>query len=354
MILSAFHFVTTLLLVACIFNLMIIVHELGHFLAARWRGMVVEEFGIWFGKPLWRKKIGGVWYSLGTIPFGGFVKLPQFAAMEGVEGKSETAPEDMPYISPLSKIIVAFAGPLFSFLLALSFRRHHMDRGPAGQRVGKDLDHRLRHARFPAAEAGLQAGDKILEIDGYKVNRWGGMGDDSITWRIVSSEGETLDMKVLRDGKEIELHPKPEVPATNPWERRAQRQIGIEPKETPVIGKVNPGTSAAQACLKPGDQIIAIDGKPIYDRRWTLPLAGEHPGEPVAFHDQTRRHETTLSDFRSAGPARAALVEDVIKDGPADKAGVLAKDRVVSVNGQPFVSAAKFTELIRQSEPTSR
>src|ERR1700749_3282062 len=70
------------------FNLLIVVHELGHFLAGRWRGAVIEEFGVWFGKPLWRKKFNGVWYSFGSIPLGGFVKLPQLGNAS-IEGKSE-------------------------------------------------------------------------------------------------------------------------------------------------------------------------------------------------------------------------------------------------------------------------
>ena len=68
--------------VLVLFNLIIIAHELGHFVAARWRGLVVEKFGIWFGKPILKKTIGGVEYSLGCIPAGGFVALPQLAQME--------------------------------------------------------------------------------------------------------------------------------------------------------------------------------------------------------------------------------------------------------------------------------
>src|SRR3954454_428970 len=98
MILHAGRVVLILLEVIVLFNLLIVVHELGHFLAARWRGLVVEEFGIWFGKPLWRKKIGGVWYSLGTIPAGGFVKLPQLAPMRTIEGAPETEQKDLPPI----------------------------------------------------------------------------------------------------------------------------------------------------------------------------------------------------------------------------------------------------------------
>ena len=114
-------FVVICLEVLIFFNLMIIVHELGHFLAARWRGLVIEKFGIWFGKPLWQKKINGVVYSLGSIPAGGFVALPQLAPMEVMEGKVETPRDQLPPISALDKIIVAFAGPLFSFLLAFVF-----------------------------------------------------------------------------------------------------------------------------------------------------------------------------------------------------------------------------------------
>src|ERR1041384_6584680 len=107
--------------VLLLFNLLIFVHELGHFLAARWRGLKIDRFAIWFGKPIWKKKIRGVEYVLGTIPAGGYVSLAQVATMEAIEGKGEGTDQPLPAISALDKIIVAFAGPLFSFLLALAF-----------------------------------------------------------------------------------------------------------------------------------------------------------------------------------------------------------------------------------------
>src|ERR1700741_1356332 len=91
--------------VLLIFNLLIIVHELGHFLAARWRGLHVDKFGIWFGRPIWKKTLRGVEYSLGWIPAGGFVLLPQMAPMDSVEGKSRLQRQDLPPVSPLDKII---------------------------------------------------------------------------------------------------------------------------------------------------------------------------------------------------------------------------------------------------------
>src|SRR6185295_9926091 len=107
--------------VILLFNLLIAVHELGHFLAAKWRGLKIDRFAIWFGKPIWKKKIGGIEYALGSIPAGGYVALPQMASMEAIEGKSDTPSEQLPPISALDKIIVAVAGPLFSFLLAVVF-----------------------------------------------------------------------------------------------------------------------------------------------------------------------------------------------------------------------------------------
>src|SRR6201986_467161 len=108
--------------VVVLFNLLIFVHELGHFLAARWRGLKIDRFAIWFGKPIWKTKINGVEYALGSIPAGGYVSLPQMAPMEVIEGKgSDKKTEQLPPISALDKIIVALAGPVFSFGLAIAF-----------------------------------------------------------------------------------------------------------------------------------------------------------------------------------------------------------------------------------------
>src|SRR5581483_7415605 len=135
---SIFHYILIGLEVVLLFNLLIGVHELGHFLAAKWRGLKIERFAIWFGKPIWSAKINGVEYALGWIPAGGYVALPQMATMEMIEGKSESSDkhasdvssvrqgdlvslDTLPNVSALDKIIVAFAGPLFSFALAFCF-----------------------------------------------------------------------------------------------------------------------------------------------------------------------------------------------------------------------------------------
>ena len=224
MILQYLKPIGILLEVLVVFNLMIIVHGAGTFLAARWRGLVIEKFGIWFGKPLWKKKINGVEYSLGSIPAGGFVALPQLAPMEVMEGKVETPREQLPPISALDKIIVAFAGPLFSFLLAVVFAVIVWTLGrPVSEAestqvvgyVGEDT---------PAEKAGIKIGDKILKVDGHDVTRFQGMAPDSITWSVVRSEGDQIPVVVEREtngAKQQEtLWVKPEIQETAHWWNR--------------------------------------------------------------------------------------------------------------------------------------
>ncbi len=110
-----------LLEVVVLFNLLIIVHELGHFLAARWRGLVIESSASGSASRSGRRRSTASNIRSGSIPFGGFVKLPQLAPMDIIEGKVGRRPRAAPGHSALDKIIVAFAGPLFSMLLALVF-----------------------------------------------------------------------------------------------------------------------------------------------------------------------------------------------------------------------------------------
>ena len=97
------------LTVCAVILILIFVHELGHFLAARWRGLKVERFAIWFGKPIWSTKIGGVEYALGWIPAGGYVSLPQMATMEAIEGKTEEHAEELPPSMQTGKLLQLWA-----------------------------------------------------------------------------------------------------------------------------------------------------------------------------------------------------------------------------------------------------
>src|SRR5689334_24880910 len=99
MLLHIARVVFILLEVLIIFNLLIVVHELGHFLAARWRGLLSAKFGIWSGAPSWKRKINGVQYSLGMLRFGGFVQLPQLAPIDIIEGTADIDRAALPPVS---------------------------------------------------------------------------------------------------------------------------------------------------------------------------------------------------------------------------------------------------------------
>ncbi|MEP6698844.1 MAG: RIP metalloprotease RseP [Verrucomicrobiota bacterium] len=261
--------------VLVLFNLLIVVHELGHFLAARWRGLVIEKFGIWFGKPLWKKTIGGVQYSLGSLPFGGFVALPQLAPMDIIEGKVDVDRAQLPRASALDKIIVAIAGPLFSMLLALAFACIVWAVGhPVGE---SDLTTTIGYVlpESPAIKVGLQPGDKILAVDGRPVSRFLGM-NDSVSWAVIRSEGATVPVKFERNGVVQTVEVEPYKSETRGWRRKSVRQLLILPAQTALIDRVEPKAPAAAAGLHHGDIVRGFNGTPIF--------------HPVALQEYIRQH----------------------------------------------------------------
>jgi regulator of sigma E protease len=288
------HVVFILLEVVVLFNLLIVVHELGHFLAARWRGLYIEKFGIWFGKPLWKKTINGVQYSLGSIPFGGFVALPQLAPMDLIEGKADLDRARLPKISALDKIIVAVAGPLFSLLLALFFAcvvwavGHPVSESDLTTVIG------YVHQDSPAARAGLRPGDKILEVDGRPVSRFFGM-NDSVIWNIVRSEGATIPFKVERDGQVVSVDVAPHIAETSGWRRKSTRQVMIQPAVTPLVAQVEKDSPAARAGISSGDIITGINGVRIFNALSLVDQIEQHPTDELTLDVRRATEQLTIA-----------------------------------------------------------
>lgn len=311
---ATIKFILIIFEVLLLFNLLIGVHELGHFLAAKWRGLKIDRFAIWFGKPIWKKKIGGVEYALGWIPAGGYVALPQMATMEAIEGKSESTEKPLPPISALDKIIVAFAGPLFSFLLAVAFAvivwqiGRPMNSEDNSTTIGWVIPKDAQGNPGPAWQAGLRPGDKILEIDGHRVTQFPPPSQDSIMWRIITSEGTNIVVKYERNGEDHVASITPYHKPTHWYERKALRQILIAPVVNPIIAQPLSNSPAARAGLHFGDKIVAVDGQPVISAHAVEDVEEQMtngPVHPVTFTVQrdSKQFETTITPEKPLQPA---------------------------------------------------
>lgn len=244
----------TILLGIISVGILIFFHELGHFLAARMTGIRVEVFSIGWGKGILSFKWKETKIQLGWIPFGGYCKM----AGELPSGESPEGPDDYYSSAPIRRIAVGFSGPLANYILAIVLfiliALIGYDIYTYSSRivlVKEALG--LPSGITPAMKAGLKDGDVILEIDGKKIKHW-----DEITEIISRSPLKPLRMKVLRDGRVINLTIMPEI------DRETGRGlIGIYPWVEPVVGRVVEGGPADRAGFKEGDRIVSVNGRKI-------------------------------------------------------------------------------------------
>ncbi len=236
------------LLAIPVLAVLILVHELGHFLAARWMKVKVEEFGIGFPPRLLTLGVwGGVRYTLNAIPLGGFVK------MAGEEDPS--VPGSLAGKKPWQRAIVLSAGALVNFFLALVLFTGlavHGYEEPISQQVGIFLV----EPDSPAGRAGLQIGDIITMINGRPVTSLYDVRLESTLNR-----GYTITLLIERGGQQIGVDL---VPRQTPPPGQGAIGIGLDYYEAPVtVQRIFPGSPAEQAGLRIGDVLLSINGRPI-------------------------------------------------------------------------------------------
>ncbi len=212
-------------------GVLIFVHELGHFLAAKRAGVGVEKFSLGFGPKLFGKKIGETEYLLSLIPLGGYVKL----AGES-EGEIPPGGEASHYFNKRSvyvRFAIVAAGPLFNLLLAvLIFSAVGMIGLPVlTAKIGGFTE------ISPANEAGIRQGDIVLAIDGREVSRW-----DRMAEIIRKSGGKELALSVLRgeERREITIKPRAIIGKNIFGEEMETYVIGITPAPDTVVERANP------------------------------------------------------------------------------------------------------------------
>lgn len=222
-----------LVCLAFLLGVVVIIHELGHYWMGRWFGAAVESFSIGFGKPIFETKDKqGTRWRVNWIPLGGFVKFVGESQLPSDVGRVEEGPTGKPYpqLGVGARSLVALAGPAANFVLAvLLFAIFFAFRGVETYDVyAYDVA-----ADYPAAEAGLQAGDVIKSIDGKPIDAL----SDMIVITSMSS-GRALDFEIVRGDETLTLAvtPRRETRANQLGQMVPQGTIGIVP--APVMESV--------------------------------------------------------------------------------------------------------------------
>jgi membrane-associated protease RseP (regulator of RpoE activity) len=270
-------------LVAIFFGGSIFVHELGHFLAARKRGLKIERFSIGFGPRLfgWTGK-DGVDYRVSIIPLGGYVALPQLAEMEGIEGASSEEAEKLPKISYADKMIVSVMGAVFNVIFAFALAcilwviGMPVGEGTSTTVIGYVPEQIVTSSGHlaelglgntvpgPAFKAGLRSGDKVLSIDDNAVTNFNQITEVVMLGNRKDSQGNpTATFKIERDGKELEIVVQPARIELNSKSGDKVRMVGLQPRTEVIIDKPSSGSPAEKAGLKTGDRVLSIDGLPL-------------------------------------------------------------------------------------------
>lgn len=251
---------------------LIFIHELGHFLIARKCGVTVEKFSIGFGPKIIGFTSKGTEYLIAAIPLGGYVK------MKGEDPGEELTDTEGSFsaASVYQRLAIAFGGPLFNFIFAIViYICIYMIGVPAsGTDIGKVLDN------TPAQKAGLQTGDRIIEIDGKKIQYWHELQDI-----VHNAPGKTMEFVVERDAKTIlnlSITPKPKQIPDLLGDKQEIGLIGVE-RLGRRVAAIKPDSPADRAGLQIGDDILSIDGTEIIGFSDLKTAALDKPGKELDF-----------------------------------------------------------------------
>ena len=255
-------------------GILVTFHEFGHYWVARRCGVRVLRFSVGFGKPLW-KRIGrdGTEYAIAWIPLGGYVKMLD-------EREVEVAPserhESFNAKSVWQRIAIVAAGPIANLLLCIALLWLMFV-------VGKpDFQPDIGRAEGIAAEAGFQAGDRLLEVNGRATRTWSEAGI-ALATAVIDREPTAVRVRTADGDERVRMLPL-DRPGLVLSEERPFTDLGLRPAWPAVVGEVSPGSAAEAAGLRAGDRIVSLDGRPVHTYDQVSPLLQElaGPDRPLA------------------------------------------------------------------------
>ena len=257
-------------------SLVVLIHEGGHYIAARLTKIRVAVFSVGFGKRLFSFRRGDTDYRFSLIPLGGYCRFyGEESFRQALDQGMDAIPGqrgDFYHSPPWKRTIVSIAGPLANMLFAafiltaiawIGFQEQYTD-----PRIILVSDYSDDGAVWPADEAGLATGDLILGVDGVMIDRF-----QELRRQLIFRPEEDISLTVMRGGEQVTRVITPRLDKEN-----GGALIGVMNWVDPVIAEVKPGSRAAEAGFQAGDRIAVINGKPVAHTVDVMNALGEASG----------------------------------------------------------------------------
>jgi len=333
--------------IAVVVGLLILVHELGHFLTAKWFGVRVRQFALGFGPPILRWKRGDTEYSLRCIPVGGFVDL----AGEHPEAEGADDPKALWRRPAWQRIVIFSAGVVMNALAAIVFFSVAF---LIGVNVIAPVAGEILPGS-PAEKAGIRAGDRILALGVAGQAPTPIQAFDDLMYAVtLENAGTEFTIEVERpaDAAAEPVRKTFLVKSFRP-EGSLGPMFGINVPQDTVIAKMLTTSPAYQAGLEVGDRILAVGGKPVTFLHQAAEALEQAPAGPVVLtierkgrNQDLRIDPAELKEYRY-DLAPPTGVEKVLSDSPAEKAGIQKGDRVVQAGEVRWPSPSQVSEVVQ-------
>jgi regulator of sigma E protease len=279
-----------------VFGLVIFVHELGHFLAAKWMGVYTPRFSIGFGPALWRRRRGETEYILAAFPLGGYVRMASrhdeaTAFLEGGSEQSAAKSADDPHFDPnamvpfgpkpvpehrwfeskplWARLFILLAGVAMNFglglVVAIGLAMHFGKPVIPTRVVGA-----VRPINGQPLLSSIRAGDTVVAVNGEVVHTWSEIAN------YIARSADSVVIQTNRGVTTIHLD-RPGAPSAR------DVAIAMDYQLPAVIGDLIPGDPAAKAGFQPGDSIVAIDGVPVKTWSEMVTLVADSAGRRLRF-----------------------------------------------------------------------
>jgi regulator of sigma E protease len=325
--------VTTLLSFVFVLGVLVFVHELGHFLAAKRVGIRVLKFQLGFNPTVVSFRRGDTEYGIGALPLGGYVKMAGDSPEEERTGK----PDEFLSKSKWERFQVLIMGPAMNILLALILTSIVLYQGaevPAYEDQPPIVGITLPNS--PAAKADIEPGDRIMAVDDHRVDNW-----EQYELAIGSKPNKELTIDILRNGQALT---RKVTSTVMPGQTRFEiGYIGVMPNVHPRLPSLVPGDPADKAGLKPDDVVLAVDGEPVAFGYQLREAIAKHANRPM-----------TLSILRNTSPMPITVTP--AKRGETGWIGVTIQDQIkhikpgaVEAIGMSFRKNVEYAGLIGQT-----